>query len=57
MPPHMAMSEFAATRPEMALRLWALMTLKPNQPMQSSHEPIASHGIEDGGGLIGRPRS
>ena len=54
-PPHIASSELTATRPETALRLCALITLKPNQPTHSIHEPIASHGIDDGGGLIGRP--
>ena len=33
------------------------MTLKPNQPMQSSHEPSASHGMLDGGKLTLPPRS
>ena len=49
MPPHMAISELMATRPEIASSFCALMTLKPNQPMHSSHEPSASHGIEEGG--------
>ena len=45
----MAMSEFIATRPETAFSDCALITLKPNQPMHSNQEPIASQGIEDGG--------
>ncbi len=56
-PPHIAIKELTATRPEMPFRLCALITLNPNQPMQSSHDPIASHGIDDGGGLMGRPLS
>ena len=57
MPPHIAINEFIATRPETPLSVCALMTLKPNQPMHSSHDPIASQGIDDGGGLIERPLS
>ena len=57
MPPHIAISELMATNPDSARRFCALMTLKPNQPMHRNHEPIASQGIEDGGGLIGRERS
>ena len=56
MPPHMAISEFMATSPVTVLSDWALITLKPNQPMHSSHEPSASHGIDDGG-MPARPLS
>ena len=49
MPPAMAISELMATRPVTVFSDWALMTLKPNQPMQRSQEPIASQGIEEGG--------
>ncbi len=45
----MAISELMATRPDTVCSVCALITLKPNQPMHSSHEPMASQGIEDGG--------
>ena len=57
MPPHMAISEFMATSPVTAFSDCALITLKPNQPMHSSHEPMASHGIDDGGMPMARPLS
>ena len=53
----MAISEFMATRPVTVCSVCALMTLKPNQPMHSSHEPIASQGIDDGGMPTVRPLS
>ena len=37
------------------LRGCAHMTLKPNQPMQSNHDPIASQGSDDGGMASTRP--
>src|SRR5690606_16313172 len=49
MPPTIAISEFIATRPDTAASEPADMTLKPNQPTQSSHEPRASQGMLDGG--------
>ena len=49
MPPHMAISELMATSPLTVFSDCALITLKPNQPMHSSQEPIASHGIDEGG--------
>ena len=49
MPPHMAISELMATRPLTVLSDCALITLKPNQPMHSSQEPMASQEIEEGG--------
>ena len=49
MPPTIAMREFIATRPEAAFNEPAVITLKPNQPTQSNHEPRASHGIDEGG--------
>ena len=48
-------SELIATRPDTASSRCALITLKPNQPMHSSQEPMASHGIEDGGDATSRP--
>ncbi len=55
MPPAMASTEFIATRPETPSSDCAETTLKPNQPMQSSQEPSASHGIEEGGKPISLP--
>ena len=57
MPPHIAISELMATRPDTDCSDCALMTLKPNQPMHSSQEPMASHGMDDGGMPIVRPLS
>ena len=57
MPPHMAISEFKATRPVTDFSVCALITLKPNQPTHSIHEPMASHGMEDGGMPAERPLS
>ena len=55
MPPIMAIRELMAIRPETLEREPAVITLKPNQPMQSSQDPSASHGIDDGGMPMGRP--
>ena len=43
----MASSELIATRPDAPSALPALMTLKPNQPTQSIHEPSARNGMLD----------
>ena len=48
-PPIIAMSELIATSPVTDSSDAAVMTLKPNQPMQSIHEPSANQGIDDGG--------
>ena len=56
MPPHMAISELMAMSPVTVLSDWALMTLKPNQPMHNSQVPMASQGIDDGG-MPARPLS
>ncbi len=55
MPPHMAISELIATRPETASSRCALITLNPNQPMHRSQEPMASQGMDEGGGAVPRP--
>ena len=57
MPPTMAISELRATRPETSASDPAVITLKPYQPTHSSQEPSASHGIDEGGMPMGRPRS
>jgi hypothetical protein len=57
MPPHMAISELMATSPLTDCTDCALITLKPNQPMHRSQEPIASHGIDEGGMPAARPFS
>ena len=49
MPPTIAISEFIATSPEAVATDCELMTLKPNQPVHKSHEPSASHGMDEGG--------
>ena len=57
MPPHMAISELSAISPVTPFSDWALITLKPNQPMHNSHDPMASHGIDEGGMPVARPLS
>src|SRR5690606_11060970 len=54
-PPTMAMSELIATKPEIAYRRCALITLKPNQPTIKIQEPKASKGMEEGGCALTRP--
>ena len=48
-PPTMAINELTATSPEILSRVWALITLKPNQPTVRIHAPNARKGILDGG--------
>ena len=54
-PPTMAISEFTATRPETPSRDCADITLKPNQPTVSIHDPKARNGILDGGNALSLP--
>ena len=49
MPPAIAISEFMATSPEILSIVCALITLKPNQPTDSTHAPSARNGMIDGG--------
>ena len=51
----MAIKEFTATSPETASSFWALMTLKPNQPTDSTQAPRASQMILEGGMPMGVP--
>src|SRR6266508_3071293 len=48
-PPAIASSEFIATSPEILSIVCALITLKPNQPTESTQAPSARNGIDDGG--------
>src|SRR5712692_3036354 len=48
-PPTIAINELIATSPVILSKLWALMTLNPNQPTTRIHEPNARKGIFDGG--------
>ena len=48
------MSEFTATSPEILSSVCALITLKPNQPTESTHAPSARKGIDDGGCALTR---
>ena len=48
-PPAIAISEFIATSPEILSIVCADITLKPNQPTDSTHAPSARNGIDDGG--------
>ena len=54
-PPTIAISELIATKPEIASKRCALITLKPNQPTIKIHEPNARKGIDDGGCALTRP--
>jgi hypothetical protein len=45
----MAISEFTATSPDILSMVWALITLKPNQPTDRTHAPRARKGIDEGG--------
>ena len=45
----MAISEFTATSPDILSRVWALITLKPNQPTVNIQAPSAKKGMLDGG--------
>ncbi|MNR67879.1 hypothetical protein D3C85_1921040 [compost metagenome] len=51
----MAISELIATRPLTPCKVWALMTLKPNQPMIRIHDPNARKGMLDGANATSRP--
>ena len=48
-PPTMAIKELTATSPEILSSVWALITLKPNQPTIRIHEPKARKGMLEGG--------
>ena len=54
-PPTMAIMEFSATRPEMPSRVWADITLKPNQPMDNIQAPSARKGMLEGGKATSLP--
>ncbi|MNE55884.1 hypothetical protein D3C80_1507510 [compost metagenome] len=54
-PPTMAISELIATRPLTPCKVWALITLKPNQPMIRIHEPSARNGMLEGAKATRRP--
>ncbi len=47
-PPTIASKELTATSPLTPARVWALITLKPNQPMIRIHDPSARNGMLDG---------
>ena len=55
MPPAIAINEFAATSPVILSMVCALITLKPNQPTDSTHAPSARKGMFDGGKATTRP--
>jgi len=54
-PPTMAISEFTATRPLILSMVWALITLKPNQPTARIQAPSARKGMLDGGWALIAP--
>jgi len=54
-PPTIAISEFTATRPLSLSRVWALITLKPNQPTASTQAPRARKGMLEGGWALMAP--
>ncbi len=54
-PPTIASKELTATSPLTPARVWALITLKPNQPMIRIHDPNARNGMLDGAIAISLP--
>ena len=54
-PPTIAINELTATRPEILSIVWALITLKPNQPTVRIHAPSARKGMFDGGWALIEP--
>ena len=51
----MAISELTATSPEILSSVWALITLKPNQPTVRIQAPSARKGMFDGGWALIEP--
>ena len=45
----MAIKELTATKPDILSRVWALITLKPNQPTIKIQAPKAKKGMLEGG--------
>ncbi|MNP59382.1 hypothetical protein D3C76_1543740 [compost metagenome] len=51
----MAINELTATSPLTPGKVWALTTLKPNQPTIRIHEPKARNGMLEGANATRRP--